>query len=264
MKNKSSRRKINTTFHYDNLLDNSEMDFEKFHESTKMHEFPSEIIIDDIPQEWIKISYKSYQRLDRIILPDPQPLFPDIASLKQILLSRQSNRIFSSKPVGINTMSPLLYFSAGLKNRKKLQVPQRFYPSGGGRYPLEIYIISLKTDLPRGVYHYNIMEHTLEELALFELFDFHKYFHQEWGKKAAFIVVMTAVFGRNVVKYKDRGYRHVLSEAGHLAQNFYLNSTALSIFCSSIGGYKDEEINNLLDVDGKRETVVYAMAFGSP
>ena len=263
MKSRKSRRRNNKDLSYNSVLDHVEMDFEKFHESTKMHEFPSDIITEDILAEWIKISYKSYQRLDKIVLPDPLPLFPDSISLKQILISRQSKRIFGLKSVGVNKLSPLLYFSVGLKNRRKLQVPQRFYPSGGGRYPLEIYIIALKTDLPKGVYHYNVMDHVLEELVQFGTFDFHKYFHQEWGKKAAFIVVMTAIFERNTVKYKDRGYRHVLSETGHVGQNFYLNSTALNISCSSIGGYKEEELNTLLDIDGKKETVIYAMAFGS-
>ena len=65
------------------------------------------------------------------------------------------------------------------------------------------------------------------------------------------------------MKYGDRGYRHVLAEAGHLAQNLYLISSALGLSCCAMGGYYDEEINNLLDIDGVGESIVYILAIGN-
>jgi len=264
MKNKIIKKNKNVNVDTDTLLEIPVMEFEKFHISTKMKEFPEDIALGLFPKEWTRIGYKGYRRLNKIVLPEPYVLFTGNLSLKHALIQRQSRRTFRTKVVKIDTISPLLYFSGGLKNRRNTQAPQRFYPSGGGRYPLELYLISVNTELPKGVYHYNVKDHSLEELLLLNKFDYHKYFHQKWGKKASFILIITAIFGRNVVKYNNRGYRHILSETGHIAQNFYLNSVALNLNCSSIGGYKDDKLNGLLDVDGKNESVVYAMAFGSP
>lgn len=262
MKKKLSSKKENINYELDALLGIPEMEFEKFHILTKMKKFPEDITIDQFPKEWTAIDYKGYRRLNKIVLPQPNSLFSKDFSLHKALVERQSRRTFAVGAVPLEIISPLLHFSAGLKNRRSAQSPQRFYPSGGGRYPLELYLISINTELSKGVYHYDVKNHTLEELLLLEKFDYHKYFHQKWGKKASFILIMTAIFNRNVIKYSDRGYRHVLSETGHLAQNLYLNSVVLNLSCSSIGGYKDDEVNNLLDIDGKSESVVYVMAFG--
>lgn len=264
MKKKLSSKKKNVNYDLDTLLGKPEMEFEKFHILTKMKKFPEDISIDQFPKEWTAIDYKGYRRLNKIVLPQPNSVFPKGISLYKALVERQSRRTFRVGKVTLDVISPLLHFSAGLKNRRNAQSPQRFYPSGGGRYPLELYLISINTELPRGVYHYNVRNHSLEELLLLEKFNYQRYFHQQWGRRASFIMIMTAIFNRNVIKYSDRGYRHVLSETGHLAQNFYLNSVALNLNCSSIGGYKDDEVNRLLDVDGRSESVVYAMAFGQP
>lgn len=264
MKKELNSKKKRINYNLDTLLDIPEMEFEKFHIYTKMENFPEDISIDQFPKEWTAIDYKRYRRLNKVVLPQPNALFPKGTSLHKALVERQSRRAFGVGTVPLDIISPLLHFSAGLKNRRNVQSPQRFYPSGGGRYPLELYLISINTELSKGVYHYNVKNHILEELLLLEKFNYHKYFHQKWGKKASFILIITAIFNRNVIKYSDRGYRHVLSETGHIAQNFYLNSVALNLNCSSIGGYKDDEVNKLLDIDGKSESVVYAMAFGQP
>lgn len=259
MKKISKKNDTNLNF----LLGKPIMQYERFHQETKMKKFPAAIPKEKVPIDWIKIKYKGYQRLNKIYLPKPSLTYPTDFSLKKAIITRRSERRFSKNPVNLEKISPLLYYSAGLPNRKKTQMPHRFYPSGGGRYPLEVYIISFNSELEKGIYHYYPIGHNLEELLTFKKFNFHKYFHQEWGVGASFIIIITAVFKRNTIKYKERGYRHVLVEAGHLAQNFYLNCSALKLNCCGIGGYKDENINKLLDIDGIDESVVYVLAVGS-
>jgi nitroreductase len=53
-----------------------------------------------------------------------------------------------------------------------------------------------------------------------------------------------------------------LVESGHIAQNFYLLSVATNLSCCAIGGYFDDALNKLLDIDGVNETVLYALAIG--
>ena len=42
---------------------------------------------------------------------------------------------------------------------------RRAYPSGGARFPLEIYVFLFKCkDLVSGIYHYNVLDHSLEKI----------------------------------------------------------------------------------------------------
>ena len=46
-------------------------------------------------------------------------------------------------------------------------------------------------------------------------------------------------------------------DVGHIGQNFYLIAEALGLAACTIGAIYDEELNNLLEIDGVEETVVY-------
>ena len=246
----------------DELLGKPAAIFEKFHDKTKIRKLSKNISARYWPKEWTTIYYKGYSRFEEILLP--KPLVSGNISLKTSLFERSSRREFSKLPITLSELSTLLYYSAGEKKDKKHVLPRsRFYPSPGARYPLEVYLISRKSELPRGVYHYYIKNHSLERLLSFKKFEFRKYFNQSWIEKSGIIILITAVFKRNAIKYGDRGYRHVLVESGHMAQNFYLLSSALNLYCCGIGGYVDDELNKLIDVDGVEESVVYVLAIGS-
>ena len=139
------------------------------------------------------------------------------------------------------------------------------YPSAGARYPLEIYpfIFSVQ-GLKRAIYHYHVKTHSLELIydGIFQRATL-KNFSQSWIRKAAFLLVITAIFDRMEEKYKERGYRHIYTEYGHLAQNFYLVSSSLDLGCCSIGGFIDDGLNELLDLDGVDESTVGVTAFGN-
>jgi SagB-type dehydrogenase family enzyme len=156
----------------------------------------------------------------------------------------------------------LLYYSAGLKTKKINKHVGRFYPSAGARYPLELYIVSLNSQLPRALYHYYPKEHGLEKMWLYNENQIALCFDQDWIKKASIILLISAVFKRTTTKYGDRGYRHVLIESGHMGQNIYLISSALNLSCCSIGGFFDLKLNRLLEVDGVEEAIIYAFAIG--
>lgn len=230
---------------------------EKFHEKTKIKRYIDPYKYD--PKKWEKIYYKAYARLDEIVLPKSN-LKKSI--LKEVFDDRKSSRKTSYKLLTISNIANILYYSAGIKNTKDYRFPNRFYPSAGARYPLEIYILPFNSDLKKGIYHYYLKNHSLEKLLDFDNFDYNKYFNQTWIKKASCLILITAMFKRTTLKYGDRGYRYIMIEAGHLGQNIYLVCSALGIGCCAIGGYKDDRLNQLLDIDGIDEAIVYAIAVG--
>lgn len=235
------------------------MDYQIFHEKIKLKKNIKIKEPRKWPKRWIQVFFKGYPRFEEILLPHPK--LPNL-SIKKTLLNRKSNRIFTDEVVEIEKISSLLHFSAGLKRKNVDQRGNRFYPSGGARYPLEVYFLSLNTELPKGLYHYYLKSDSLEKLLDIDDFNFKDFFIHEEIVKPAFLIIITAVFSRSVIKYKDRGYLHSLIEAGALSQNFYLNATANNLGVCALGGYFDEKFNNLLDIDGQLETTIMTIVGG--
>ena len=211
------------------------------------------------PLAWKKVFYKAYPRLKQIRLPEAQELN---INLFDVLKSRESQRDFSAQPITKEELSTLCFFSFGAYKRGE-QI-KRFYPSAGGRYPLEVYPVILNAHgIPEGIYHYHVLTHSLEKILAppFKKL-FWQQLNQNWLHQTAVVFVVTAVFERSEMKYGNRGYRHILTEYGHLAENIYLLSSALKIGCCSVGGFLDEGIDELLDLDPIDESVVGVLAVG--
>lgn len=237
----------------------------EFNNLTKIHDFDpkANIPYNKWPKEWKNVYYKAYPRLDQIMLSKPSR---QKFNLYETLRSRESCREFSSFPIGLSQLSDLLYYSGGMKNfLEGSSVDKRMHPSAGGRYPLEIYPFIFNVDKIReGVYHYHIKTHSLELLLQRPILQqTAKQFQQPWVKKSGVLLVVSSVFNRTEMKYRDRGYRHILTECGHLAQNIYLVSTALGLGVCSIGGFIDDGLNDILDIDGRLESVIGVIAVGN-
>ena len=237
----------------------------QFNNLTKISKFDNKNVLsyNKWPIEWKTVYYKAYPRFEQVILPAPSS---NNFNLYEILLKRESFRDFSNKPIKLDTLSDLLYYSIGMKkilNNKSTN--SRMYPSAGGRYPIEVYpFIFNVSQLQQGVYHYHFKTHSLETLLQKPILEeVVKQIQMPWTKKSGMLLVTSAVFDRNEMKYGDRGYRHILTEYGHLAQNVYLVGTALGLGICSIGGFVDDGLNKIIDIDGRVESVIGVMAIGN-
>jgi SagB-type dehydrogenase family enzyme len=76
------------------------------------------------------------------------------------------------------------------------------------------------------------------------------------------MVFITALFQRSTFKYGPRGYRFAFLEAGHVAQNINLASTAMGLGSVNICGYFDREIDELLGIDGLKHSTIYMIGIG--
>jgi SagB-type dehydrogenase family enzyme len=254
MKNKTIKKLlINDTFSVSN----------DFHKQTKIKQFNKEKNHKK-PKTWTKIYYKSYPRLDKIFLPQPEE--NNNNNLFRLLTLRRSRRKFSEKTLNQKELSTILSYSAGITqiDNSKFEYALRSYPSAGARFPLELYININKTDkIKKGIYHYNIKENSLE---LIRQGNYQKLFknitNQNICSKSNINIIITAVFDRTRIKYGNRGYRFPFIEAGHLAQNLYLISESLKLNCCAIGGFIDNKINNLLDLADTCEKTIYIVSIG--
>jgi Nitroreductase family len=83
------------------------------------------------------------------------------------------------------------------------------------------------------------------------------------GETPALAILLIAQLARVQAKYGERGYRFLLQESGHIAQNASLISTALGLTAVGIGGFLDDVMNSLIGVDGKQEVALYAILIGA-
>lgn len=236
---------------------------QRYHEATKIVTRAKEIPAEEWPESWKTVNFKGYPRFTAIKLPEPA--IPDKVAFKEVLYKRQSLRDFSKNKVTLKDISNVLYYSAGIREENETWTGNRFYPSAGARYPIEVYPIILGAESVKpGVYHYYLKKHLLELLPEKQNYKqlSIEYFGNPWAKDASVFLVISAVFYRNMVKYGERGYRHVLTELGCLMQNIYLSCAVLNLGCCPTGGYNDGGYNSLLDLDGAEESVIGVIAIG--
>jgi SagB-type dehydrogenase family enzyme len=199
----------------------------------------------------------------------PAARWPE-ASLGMALDARTSCRRFAPAPVPLDDVATLLCAAYGIKGSREfgaIEMLERATPSGGGLYPLELSLVAHRIDgLDAGIYHYVPATHGLEQLrqvALPTALCRYLFMGQDWAAEAAAILVFSAVFERSMRKYGDRGYRYLLIEAGHAAQNVNLVAAASRLGSCNLGGFFDVELASLLCLDIDVELPVYAVAVGA-
>jgi len=208
--------------------------------------------------------YKEYPGARRLDLPQ----FDDMETLPlmETIARRKSVRLYSGEPLAGETLSFLLWASGGAGREERGHV-FRTVPSAGALYPIETYlVIQDVSGIDPGVYHYSVKDHVLEELKKGQYG--HDITQAALGQKmclnSAAVFVWTAVFYRSKWKYRQRAYRYIYLDAGHIAENLALAALSIGLGTCQIGALFDNEVNAIVGVDGKEESVVYMSVVGHP
>jgi len=195
--------------------------------------------------------------------------FPDQQggkTLWEVIAQRRSIREFSHQSITFPELSQLIWATQGITSRA-WGFDFRATPSAGALYPIETYIVANRVEeIPPGIYHYNVKE---AQLIFLKEGDFGPNLQdaglgQEMLEEAACVFIWTAIVERSKWKYRERGYRYIYMDAGHIGQNLYLTATALNLGCCTVGAFFDEEVDRLIGVDGKEEISIYLGAVGRP
>lgn len=209
-------------------------------------------------------TYKTYSLARTIPLTSE---FPDKSlPFVDVIRRRRSIRSFSNKPLSMAELSFLLWASTGIQRREH-GYEFRTAPSAGALYPIETYLVANNVaGLEKALYHYNIETHALEEVHVGNFAEdiAHGALEQELLATAPITLIWTAIFERSKWKYCQRAYRYVYLDAGHIAQNLALAATSIGLGSCQIGAFFDDEVNQILGVDGMAESVIYLSAVGHP
>ncbi len=209
-------------------------------------------------------TYKSYPNpLARIDLPPPNREGGD--GLWTVLDERSSIRDYNQESITLEDLSQVLWASQGI-TREQGEWQFRTAPSAGALYPIETYLgVNRVDDLAGGLYHYEVRYHRLSLLREDPLIGMpltRAALGQTACQRAAVVLIWTAVIGRSARKYGERAWRYIYMDAGHIAQNVYLACTALDLACCAVGAFFDDEVNSVLQIDGREESAVYLTTIG--
>jgi SagB-type dehydrogenase family enzyme len=194
-----------------------------------------------------------------------------------VLEARSSTREFSPAGLSLPLLSALLFFSArsrGISRDKELgDTDHRNYPSGGGRYPLEIRLVvppKACDGLRAGVYHYRPKEHALERTAGFGAVA-EKFLESACAssppleaERGWLLLAISARIARTSWKYDSIAYSVILKEVGCLMQTLYLAAGALGLGACALGSGPLDLLPRVTGVDALREPQVGEIVIGRP
>jgi SagB-type dehydrogenase family enzyme len=167
--------------------------------------------------------------------------------LEEAIKRRRSVRSFTERELTLKQLSQLLWASQGITDSVR---GFRSAPSAGALYPLKVYLV--KKD---GVFEYIPSSHSIVkrvdgdkrgELCRTALW-------QSFIEEAPVSFVITAVYERTTVKYRERGIRYVHIEVGHSAQNIHLEAVALGLASVPVGAFRDDEVKKVLSLPPSEE-----------
>lgn len=213
-----------------------------------------------MPKQLLNKPKNSAQTKTQVEIKLPDPVFSSQTSIEEALKKRRSIRVYSSHSLTLQQIAQLLWAAQGITSSKGF----RTIPSAGALYPLEIYLVTGEIkNLSSGVYRYVPMKHTLQKLRDGDLRIqlANAAIGQDAVKYGAADIVITALFSRTTKKYGDRGKRYVLMEAGHAAQNIYLQTVSLNLATVSIGSFDDAYVKNILNITNEEEPL-YILPIG--
>lgn len=244
--------------------------WETFHENSKATRYDDPPSTDTVYQRMRNLKNSlDYESFQAIPLPVPADFPPLSLGVSDAIRSRVTPAALRPVDVSLATLACLLFHMYGI-NRDNLHTrfprPFRNVPSGGGLFPLEIYfyVRGAVAGLEPGVYHYNSELNVIRRVIAIDAGPLlgRALFQPEILENCSVFFFQTALFNRNTFKYRDRGYRFALIEAGHVAQNLNIVATALGLGVWNVGGYIDREVDEFLGIDGVNHSTIYLHAIG--
>jgi SagB-type dehydrogenase family enzyme len=204
----------------------------------------------------------------RVSLPAPEDwkaMIPGI-DLESAIVNRESRRHYLSDPLSLAELSFLLYSTQGVRRTPHPSVALRTVPSAGARHSFETYLlISNVEGVDPGLYRYLPLEHELVHLADVENMEMRTSlacFGQQFVGQGAVTFVWATVCQRMEWRYGPLAHRVILIDVGHVCQNLYLACEAVGAGTCGIAAYDQQEVDELIGVDGQEEFAVYLAPVG--
>ena len=208
--------------------------------------------------------------------PDIERLQKNDVPFTHVLEHRQSIRQHGNEPITLKELGEFLYRAARVRAypvetqgvQGSYERSNRPYPSGGGCYELEAYVVANQcVGLSSGLYHYCPKTHRLSLLAgrtqaIETLLERAYYASEEQGMPQV-LIILAARFQRVSWKYESMAYALILKHVGVLYQTMYLVATAMGLAACAIGSGDSDLFAAAAGTDYYAETSVGEFMLGS-
>jgi SagB-type dehydrogenase family enzyme len=201
---------------------------------------------------------------DRIALPPPddQRIPGSRVTLLAALEGRRSVRAFSRERVPTELLGSFLYHSF------RGSGPHRPFPSGGGLYPLDAYVVDQGDDGEERLLKYLLIEHALAPLPapspLLEQVLWSSAHLAHSSTKPPVLILLAANFDAVNRKYGPVAYSLVLKEVGAVMQSMYLVAGALGLGGCAIGSGDSTAMSRVLGTSTLDYATVGEFMLGLP
>jgi len=214
---------------------------------------------DDIPR---RDKYNFPFCLKVSTVTDPIDWGKQLTDLETTILKRRSTRAYSGAQLTLDELKALLDFTYQPQN--SIDQPLDPTPDYCDLSLIETFLAVSGVDgLEEGCYYY---APKAQELRQIRFKNFRQELHflclgQNLGRDAAVVLFHTADLEKAVMQYGDRAYRYLHLDAGHLGQRLNLAAVRLGLGVSGIGGYFDDQVNEVLGIPAD-EAVLYITTLG--
>lgn len=237
-----------------------------FHQATQIENLELEVLSPQKPEDTLVEDKYNFPFCTKISTKTNNAIIwgEELSELENTILKRRSTRSYTGGSLTFAELQYLLDFT---------YQPQNYQQQGLDSNPdyfsldlIETFIaVSGVTGLEEGCYYY---APKAQELRQIRFKNFRRELHflclgQNLGKDAGAIIFQTADLNQAVAKYGDRVYRYLHMDAGHLGQRLNLAAIRLELGVSGIGGFFDDQVNQVLGIP-EEEAVIYLTTLGRP
>lgn len=202
----------------------------------------------------------------RIPLPKMDGFDAPDGSLNEAISQRKSYRKFVRKPIAIEELSYALWSTQGVKKVVEGRATFRTVPSAGARHAFDTFVlINYMDELESGLYFFDALEHALVFVAGYDTVKdkiLAGCLNQRMVIEASVCFFWVADIYRMAYRYGERGFRYLLLDAGHIAQNLYLIAETMQAGTCAIGAFDDDLLNDALNLDKEAYAVLYVGPLG--
>ncbi|WP_042461628.1 SagB/ThcOx family dehydrogenase [Neobacillus dielmonensis] len=216
-------------------------------------------------------SIKAYEPESTIVpLPEVTENVVKKHDIYHLIKNRRSTRFYSQESLTLEELSYLLWATQGISGSTKTGLTLRTVPCSGATHTFETYLFIMRVDgIPQGIYRYLPIEHQL--LFMFQLDEIdnkldaitlEQPFVPNFAKKAAVAFAWSTTPYRSEWKYDVSAHKKILIDIGHVSQNLYLASESINAGACAIGIYDQKMVDEILQLDGEEEFVLFLAAVG--
>ncbi len=206
---------------------------------------------------------------DRDVIDLPgKDAWPSVSKIDLVraIGERKSRRVFRDAPLKLDELAFLLWATQGIKTQMDRGHALRVVPSAGCRHALETCLAVFNVEsLATGIYRYLPVEHGLvleREVEDLPRRLVEATLGQGFTAASAVTFIWTVVPYRMEWRYGLAAHRVIPIDAGHVCQNLYLATQAVGCGTCAVAAYHQQELDELLGLDGEDEFALYLAPVG--